>query len=283
MKLMSYNVQWFRGVDGVVDPARTLNAARAFSDFDVLCLQEIAQDYPGLAGGGDFDQPARVAALLPGYQVFYTPGLDELRGDGSARRKRFGNLIATRLPVLQVEHAQLPWLADASGPSMRRVCTVLTVQTRSGLLRVMTTHLEYFAASQRQAQTARLRALHAEANALARTVGTQAMGQGTYGAKPHTTRALLCGDFNCEVGTPEYAQLTAPGEDAFVDVFRHLHPGAAQPGTFGLYDHTYMKQPIACDFVFASPEVAPLARSFRVEQQLQCSDHQPVVVEFEGL
>lgn len=283
MQLMSWNVQWFRGVDGVVDVERTLAAAAGFSDFDVLCMQEVAVDYPGLAGGADFDQVARVRTLLPGYQLFFTPGVNELRGDGSARRRQFGNLIATRLPALQVEHALLPWLPDASGPSMRRVCTALTVQAASGPVRVMNTHLEYFAPEQRIVQTRRLRELHAEACALAQAIGDRALGQGTYGAKPHTARAVLCGDFNCEAGSQEYAQLVASGPGAFVDVFQALHPGQAQPGTFGLYDRTYMKQPIACDFVFASAEVARAATSFRVEEQLQCSDHQPVVVQFEGL
>src|SRR6266480_2084058 len=35
MKLITWNTQWCRGVDGKVDPARIVNHARAFADIDV--------------------------------------------------------------------------------------------------------------------------------------------------------------------------------------------------------------------------------------------------------
>lgn len=42
MKLLNWNVQWCRGVDGRVDPGRIANEARRLADPDVFCLQEIA-------------------------------------------------------------------------------------------------------------------------------------------------------------------------------------------------------------------------------------------------
>lgn len=53
--LLSWNVQWFCGLDQRVDVARVLAHARALADFDLLCLQEVAIGYPGLAGGAGFD------------------------------------------------------------------------------------------------------------------------------------------------------------------------------------------------------------------------------------
>ena len=46
MILITWNVQWCRGVDGRVDPARIVAEAKALADFDVLCLQEIADNFP---------------------------------------------------------------------------------------------------------------------------------------------------------------------------------------------------------------------------------------------
>ncbi|MGC1818395.1 MAG: endonuclease, partial [Casimicrobiaceae bacterium] len=46
MILVTWNVQWCRGVDGRVDPARIVDAARGLADFDLLCLQEVADNYP---------------------------------------------------------------------------------------------------------------------------------------------------------------------------------------------------------------------------------------------
>ena len=48
MKLVTWNVQWCRGCDGRVDPQRIVDDARAFADFDVLCLQEVAANFARL-------------------------------------------------------------------------------------------------------------------------------------------------------------------------------------------------------------------------------------------
>ena len=100
MKLVTWNTQWCCGLDGVVSVQRIVDGARQLTDFDVLCLQEIAQGY-GAMPGAPGDQPAELAALLPSFQVFFGAAVDEFAADGT--RQRFGNLIATRLPVAQVQ------------------------------------------------------------------------------------------------------------------------------------------------------------------------------------
>ena len=69
MKLITWNIQWGRGVDLKVDLARIVREARGFADFDVLCLQEVADNFPDLGGNDDRDQFAELAKLLPGYQI----------------------------------------------------------------------------------------------------------------------------------------------------------------------------------------------------------------------
>ena len=56
MKLITWNIQWGLGADGVMDPARIVAHARSLADFDVLCLQEIADNFPELAGTPEHDQ-----------------------------------------------------------------------------------------------------------------------------------------------------------------------------------------------------------------------------------
>ena len=136
MKLITWNVQWFCGLDGVVDIARVLRSARAMADFDVLCLQEVAVNYPRLRGDASHDQPARLGSLLPGFEVCFGAAVDELAADGRSRQ-RFGNLIASRLPVAQVQHHSLPWPADAGLRSMPRMATCATLLAPWGPLRVM--------------------------------------------------------------------------------------------------------------------------------------------------
>ena len=50
MKLVTWNTQWCCGFDGRVDPQRIVDDARAMADFDVLCLQEIAANFPAPEG-----------------------------------------------------------------------------------------------------------------------------------------------------------------------------------------------------------------------------------------
>ncbi len=69
MKIITWNVQWCRGVDGRVDPARIVAHAKALADFDVLCLQEIANNFPDprLAGSRGENQFAEIAQQLPDF------------------------------------------------------------------------------------------------------------------------------------------------------------------------------------------------------------------------
>jgi endonuclease/exonuclease/phosphatase family metal-dependent hydrolase len=75
MKILTWNVQWFKGLDGVVDIERVLHKAREMADFDVLCMQEISVNYHALTGETPADQVARVRELLPDYEVFFAPAI----------------------------------------------------------------------------------------------------------------------------------------------------------------------------------------------------------------
>ena len=68
MKVISWNTQWFKGLDEVVDIARIVRVAREMADFDAICLQEVAVNYPTLTGAAPADQPAELARHLPGFQ-----------------------------------------------------------------------------------------------------------------------------------------------------------------------------------------------------------------------
>lgn len=279
MKLVTWNTQWCRGLDGTVSPERIVQGAWAMGDFDVLCLQEIAVNYPRLAGDAGHDQPAMLAALLPGFQVFFGAAVDERAADGS--RSRFGNLIATRLPVAQVQHHPLPYPADGGVRSMPRMCTVVTVVDPAlGPVRVMTTHLEFYSQRQRLAQAIALRELHAQACAQAAAPPQPSDDGSPFQTKPHTANAVLCGDFNMESSWPEYAEVTRPGAHGRLwDCWPLVHGAAPQPPTFHVHDSTYSPTPVACDFVFVSDGLKDRVHRIEVDGRTKASDHQPVMVE----
>lgn len=276
--IVTWNVQWFCGLDERVDVDRVIAHAKAFCDFDVLCLQEVAVDYPEQPGNAGFDQPARVReALGPDYEVFFAAAVDELGADG--RRQQFGNLLATRLPAALVQRHTLPWPADGEAMSMPRVCLAATLVAPFGPLRVMTTHLEYYSKRQRMAQAHALRELHAQACERAAAPPLDAPDRGPFRSKPHTANAVLCGDFNFEAHEPEFAavqgEIAAP-LSRLADAWPQAHPGQPQAPTFRLFDRRYGPDPIACDFFFVSALLLSSVQRFEIDGSTRLSDHQPM-------
>jgi endonuclease/exonuclease/phosphatase family metal-dependent hydrolase len=281
MKLVTWNIQWGRGIDGRVDLARIVSTARELADFDVICFQEVADNFPALEGNDDRDQFAELAALLPGYARAEAYAVDFPAQDG--RRKRFGNALFTRYGLLAVRRHALPWPADPSKDSMPRVAVEATVQAPMGPVRITATHLEYYSESQRRMQAARLRHLQDEACHRA-AKPRQPTGDGTpFDPAPQTSRAILVGDFNCQPDTPEYDDIQAPLASAqrYRDAWRVANGRTPHPPTFCLFDRTYSKSPYCCDFSFVSEDLAPRVRAVRVDGATQASDHQPVLLELD--
>ena len=278
MRLLTWNTQWCCGLDGNVSVERIVGHARSLADFDVLCLQEIAVNYPRLQGNAGHDQPALVGQLLPGFQVFFGAAVDEWNEHG---RSRFGNLIATRLPVLQVQHHALPYPADDGVRSMPRMCTVVTLRDPVlGPVRVMTTHLEYYSKTQRLAQAHALRELHAQYCAVAATPPQPCDDGSPFDTKVHAANAILCGDFNHAPHEPEHAAITQPfAQGRLWDSWVLLNGNTPHAPTFQLFDRSYGPDPLAYDFVFVSDALKDKLRSLAIDRTTKASDHQPVAVE----
>lgn len=282
MKLITWNIQWCRGCDGRVDPRRIVEQARALADFDVICLQEVAANYPALAGSSGENQFRILASLLPGFTPVPAAAIDAPAADGS--RRAFGNMILSRLPVGQVRRFELPWPADPDVRTMPRVLLEATVQAPFGLLRVMTTHLEYYSARQRAAQVEALRARHEEACSQALHERVRDQSQGPFHSHPKTVSAVLTGDFNLTPDDPSHARMLepfAPDLPDFDDAWEQLHPGQPHQHTNGVHDRVQWPASFACDFIFTTQDLRPRLRAIRVDGRTQASDHQPVLLELD--
>ncbi|MCC7183137.1 MAG: endonuclease/exonuclease/phosphatase family protein [Rhodocyclaceae bacterium] len=288
MRILSWNIQWGRGCDGVVDLARIARNIYTIGDFDAICLQEVAIANPGLAGSQGEDGVVALRDLFPDYQCFFSAGSD-LPGPRGGRAL-FGNVVLTRIPALQVWRHLLPHPADAAVPSMQRTCLEVIVSAPSGPLRILTTHLEYYSALQRQAQVERLRALQCEAAGHARAPRPdKAAGESDppFRALPRPARAILCGDFNFRPDGPDYIALTGEiGTDiaCWCDAWRVAGQpgarGAPHPPTSGVHQPT-SAGPYCCDFMFVTRDIAPAVRTIRVESGTTASDHQPIWMEID--
>ena len=284
MNFLTWNIQWGCGLDGRVDLERIVRTARTMADFDLLCVQEVADNFPGLEGNDERDQFAELGRLLAGYTRIQGYGVDVL-GEGG-RRRRFGNAIFSRYPVLSARRHAMPWPSDPAKRTMPRVAVEATVSAPMGPVRVTTTHLEYYSEEQRRAQVRRLRNLHDEAcqRAMAAPRYENNESNVTFDPTPQTTAAILCGDFNFPPENTARQEVQSPlarGGPAYRDAWEHLNPGVAHPPTFCVHDHSFSKKPYCCDFVFVSQDLSPKLRKVSVNTATQDSDHQPVLVELD--
>jgi len=278
VKLISWNVQWCRGCDGRVNPARISKVVKEMADVDVLCLQEVARNFPSLEGSAGENQYETLAGLFPDYAVIEGVATDVLAPRGE--RREFGNALITRLPVLQVYRRLLPWPADASVPSMQRSAVEVVLGAPSGPLRVTTTHLEYYSAKQRAAQVEALRELQLEAagHAAAPRPGKE---DGPFRQVPRPAAGILTADFNFRSDDPMHARLQAPlgaGVPAYRDAWQLRHPGKPHAPTLGVHDRSQWPEAFACDFIFVTEDLANRVEDVVVNGVTDASDHQPVLL-----
>ena len=278
MKLISWNVQWCRGCDGRVNPARISKVVKEMADVDVLCLQEVARNFPSLEGSAGENQYETLAGLFPDYAVIEGVATDVLAPRGE--RREFGNALITRLPVLQVYRRLLPWPADASVPSMQRSAVEVVLGAPSGPLRVTTTHLEYYSAKQRAAQVEALRELQLEAagHAAAPRPGNE---DGPFRQVPRPAAGILTADFNFRSDDPMHARLQAPlgaGVPTYRDAWQLRHPGKPHAPTLGVHDRSQWPEAFACDFIFVTEDLANRVEDVVVNGVTDASDHQPVLL-----
>lgn len=264
--IVTWNIQNGTGCDGVTDLARIVRLIKAMGEADVVCLQEIARRDPAFGGGAD--QVAELAALFPGLRAIFGPAL--VRGE-----RQYGNLILSRLPVLQAFNHLLPHPAAGGIKHMQRQAIEAVVETPAGPLRVVTTHLEYYSAAHRAAQVARLRALQEEV--AQNEARPPQPAPSPYDPVPRPASLVLCGDLNLLPDDAEYAQLfQAP----LVDAWRIARPGEPDPSTTGLYDRVQWPKGGHCrDYFAVTPDVVPRIASIVMDAATDASDHQPLRLE----
>ena len=260
--IVSWNIQNGKGCDGRIDLARIARVVKAMGEADVVCLQEVARNDPEYQNGAD--QAAELLQFFPGFTLHFGAALN--RGG----HRQYGNMILSRFPILQSFDHLLP--DPPAEKHMQRQAAEVVLQTAAGPLRVVTTHLEYYAAKNRAAQIARLRELQAEV--AAGEAAPRKPDSSPYDVVPRPSSLVLCGDLNLLPDDADYRALFAP---PFVDAWRHHRKSEKHPATTGLHDRQQWPMGGHCrDYFAVTPDVAARIASIEMDAATDASDHQPL-------
>lgn len=277
MQIITWNIQGAFGVDNVQSISRIADCLHAFADADIVCCQEVFREYKENGEPTDDSQADELSRYFPDHSMFFGAAIDRAHNGG---RSAFGNVIFSRLAIEERSVHKLPQPVNSSTRNMVRQATEIIVSYNGEWLRIITTHLEYFAVNQRKAQLDYLATLCLDSTN--RAEAPPMPGVGTYQPLAETKKTIICGDFNMTPGQADYLSFTSQKDTPIIDSWRFIHPESDHLPTCGIFDHEQWPDGPHCrDFFFVTSDVQPSLFSMNVDTETSASDHQPVLLTLE--
>jgi endonuclease/exonuclease/phosphatase family metal-dependent hydrolase len=288
VRLVSYNIQYGRGRDGVFDLERI---AAAVTGADVIALQEVERFWQR---SGMCDQPGTLAEMLGDYHWVFGAGVDldastrDEHGRLNNRRRQFGNMLLSRTPILSSRNHLLPKYASLGPMSVQRSALEAVIETASGRLRVYCVHLTHLSAETRMPQLARLLEIHRQAPVEGAAISGGALKEEWIqdGMPPELPgEAILMGDFNMEPDSEEYTCVAGPvsayggritNPQGFVDAWVATGHGERDGVTADIEGRE-----VRLDYCFVSASLAKRIMAAGIDTEAAGSDHQPIWVEMD--
>lgn len=286
MRLVSYNIQYGRGRDGVFDLERI---AATVAGADVIALQEVERFWQR---SGMCDQPQTIADILGDYHWVYGPGVDldastrDANGRLANRRRQFGNMLLSRTPILSSRNHLLPKYASLGPMSVQRSALEGVIETGRGRLRVYSVHLTHLSAATRMPQLERLLEIHRQAPVEGAAISGGALKEEWIrdGVSPELPgEAILMGDFNMEPDSEEYVRMAGPvspyggritNPQGLVDAWAATGHGELDGVTADIDGRE-----VRLDYCFVSASLAACITAAGIDAGAAGSDHQPIWVE----
>ncbi len=288
MQIVTYNIQWGKGQDEVVDLSRI---ARTVAAADVICLQEVERNWREM---DDCDQVARLSALLPDRHAIFSPTVDlhDHRETAGKGRRQYGLMLLSRWPILSTRTFPLPKypvhgsLNDSSG------LQEAVIAPGGQGLRIYNTHLNYLSQRQRRLQIDEILKIIADAPLQGGAIvgpgvpdeeyrqDWMAIGPEDVPAMP--VPAVLTGDFNMRTNSPNYDQIVGE-RDPFYGRLPDLARFSDVLTLVGQPEHEGTTHPEAdpqgyarIDHIFVSGDLVKDVRRAWIDVKADGSDHQPV-------
>ncbi len=285
MQFVTYNIQYGKGQDGKVNLKRIADEVQGA---DVIALQEVDRYWHHT---GMQDQVKVLTEHLPDYYWVYGPGVDLHVEDSTPsenKRRQFGNMVLSKLPILRSRHHLLPKRGSVDPLSIQRSAVEATIDCNETRLRIYSIHLTHLASETRMPQVEKL--LHLHKNAIHE--GAPMCGdiegkdyEAGIADQDVPAEGIMMGDFNFQPFTPEYHAIVGPlsdygglvsAPDGFVDAWTQVGHDRYQGHTSDIED-----QPATLDYCFVSTSLRHRINSCRVDTDATGSDHFPVWTEID--
>ncbi len=231
---------------------RTIEYIHSRGEFDFICLQEVARNMNEYCAPNKSDQLAIVQQAFPDFTPIWGSGFS-WPGDTGERleRREFGNLsLAKSVPVDFKVH-QLPKPAAAGKKQMQRIAVETVVDSKTGYLSIINTHLAFHDANENQLQLERLRVLEKER--LAQHDSPKEVASGCYQQDYLPSARILCGDFNFDTDSSQYSYQL---EGGWIDAWQHCYGFDKNALTCGVHDSKQWPEGPHCrDYFWLSSEL----------------------------
>jgi endonuclease/exonuclease/phosphatase family metal-dependent hydrolase len=286
MLLVTYNIQYGLGKDRRYDLSRI---AAEVESADIIALQEVDRYWQR---SGRVDSPAILASHLPEHHWVYGANLDmdasyrDAAGRLVNRRRQFGTMILSRLPIVSSRNHLLPKYGTLVQHSIQRgALEAVVVTERAGPVRIYSVHLSHLSPATRLPQVDALLDVHArapgEGGAWCGGHPEPEAGWTEGEMPPMPADAILMGDFNFAWNAPEYDRIVGPSSKlgrlnrltGFVDAWVAAGHREDEGATLG--------KERRIDYCFISATLAGRVRSCRIDSEATGSDHQPVWIEMD--
>ena len=202
MEVVSYNIQFGRGLDRKINLDRT---CQSIEGADIICLQEVEV---GWQRSGDIDQPKAIAEILPQYYTAFGSSFDVDNSvkneDGKIvnRRRQHGVIVLSRWPILSSRTFNLTKMHYADKFNMQMSFVETVIRAEHKVFRVYSYHAGYLKWEERLEQVKQLVKVYRRspeergAWSVKPTIdGDDWSDQKQTLEMPDT--AIVCGDFNC--------------------------------------------------------------------------------------
>ncbi|MEE8365158.1 MAG: endonuclease/exonuclease/phosphatase family protein [Gammaproteobacteria bacterium] len=285
MKLVTYNIQYGKGLDGQVDLDRI---ADEIHGADIIALQEVERFWPRT---GNVDQVAELYTHFNDYYWAYGAGVD-LHVEGSTpqapRRRQFGNMLLSRFPLLYSRHHLLPKYGSTGPLSIQRSAIEASIHIGDFAIRFYSVHLTHLSAETRLPQIEKLLDIHQKAQYEGAPVSGNLSGmdlESGVDSQQVPDLAIMMGDFNFQPDSREYNRIIGPISDygghvsnpvGLVDAWCECGNDKMDGKTSDVN-----KVPARLDYCFVSAQIRDRIKSCRVDTTATGSDHRPVWIEID--